>query len=73
LSGPGQTSIPLSPRPSPAVDAGESSCDGVAAALALPGSEVAAALARLELLGYVICSPMGLYSRTSLNPSTKTC
>ena len=47
-----------------AVDAGESSCDGVAAALGLPGPEIAAALARLELLGYVSCSPMGVYSRT---------
>jgi DNA processing protein len=53
-----------------AVDAGESSCDGVAAALALPGSQAAAALARLELLGYVICSPMGLYSRTLQAPPT---
>jgi DNA processing protein len=49
-----------------AVDAGESSCDGVAAALGLSGPEVAAALARLEALGYVICSPLGLYSRTLL-------
>jgi DNA processing protein len=49
-----------------AVDAGESSCDGVAAALGLPGPEIAAALARLEGLGYVSCSAMGLYSRTLL-------
>jgi DNA processing protein len=49
-----------------AVDAGESSCDGVAAALGLSGPEVAAALARLEALGYVTCSPLGLYSRTLL-------
>ena len=49
-----------------AVDAGESSCDGVAAALGLPGPEIAAALARLEVLGYVSCSAMGLYSRTLL-------
>src|SRR6201991_688160 len=34
-----------------AVEAGEGSCDGVAAALALSGPEAAAALARLELLG----------------------
>ena len=39
-----------------AVEAGESSCDGVAAALGLSGPEAAAALARLELLGYVACS-----------------
>jgi DNA processing protein len=47
-----------------AVEAGESSCDGVAAALGLPGPETAAALSRLELLGYVTCSAMGLYART---------
>jgi DNA processing protein len=56
-----------------AVDAGESSCDGVAAALGLPGPEVAAALARLEVLAYVTCSAMGLYSRTLLAlPSSAT-
>jgi DNA processing protein len=51
-----------------AVDAGESSCDGVAASLGLPAAEIAAALARLEVLGYVTCSPLGLYSRTLLAP-----
>jgi DNA processing protein len=50
-----------------AVEAGESSCDGVAAALGLSGAEAAAALARLELLGYVTCSPVGIYSRTLLS------
>lgn len=49
-----------------AVEAGESSCDAVAAALGLSGPDVAAALARLELLGYVACSSVGLYSRTLL-------
>jgi DNA processing protein len=49
-----------------AVEAGESSCDAVAAASGLSGAEVAAALARLELLGYVTCSPLGTYSRTLL-------
>ena len=49
-----------------AVEAGESSCDGVAAALGLSGPDAAAALARLELLGYVTCSTMGIYSRTLL-------
>jgi DNA processing protein len=47
-----------------AVEAGEVSCDGVAAALGCSGSEAAAALSRLELLGYVNCSAMGAYSRT---------
>ena len=50
------------------VDAGEASCDGVAAGLGLPGPDAAAALARLEVLGYVSCSPMGVYSRTLLAP-----
>jgi DNA processing protein len=49
-----------------AVEGGESSCDGVAAALGLSGPEAAAALARLELLGYVSCSTVGIYSRTLL-------
>ncbi len=49
-----------------AVEVGEGSCDGVAAALGLSGSDAAAALARLELLGYVTCSPLGGYSRTLL-------
>lgn len=49
-----------------AVEAGEGSCDGVAAALGLPVPEAAAALTRLELLGYVTCSAIGLYSRTLL-------
>jgi DNA processing protein len=48
------------------VESGESTCDGVAAALGLSGPDVAAALARLELLGYVTCSAMGVYSRTLL-------
>ena len=51
-----------------AVEVGEDSCDGVAAALGLSGPDAAAALARLELLGYVTCSTMGVYSRTLLPP-----
>jgi DNA processing protein len=51
-----------------AVDAGEGTCDGVAATLGLPAGEIAAALARLELLGYVTCSSVGLYARTLLAP-----
>ncbi len=49
-----------------AVEAGENSCDGVAAVLGLSGSDAAASLARLELLGYVTCSMVGMYSRTLL-------
>jgi DNA processing protein len=52
-----------------AVEAGQGTCDGVAAALALPAPETAAALARLEALGYVTCSLMGVYSRTLLSDS----
>jgi DNA processing protein len=46
------------------VEAGESSCDAVAATTGLSGPAAAAALVRLELLGYLICSNMGTYSRT---------
>jgi hypothetical protein len=47
-----------------AVEMGEGSCDGVAATLGLAGPAAAAALSRLELLGYVTCSTVGIYSRT---------
>ena len=53
-----------------AVEAGESTCDAVAAATGLAGPEAAAALARLELLGYLACSPLGSYSRTLLVQDT---
>jgi DNA processing protein len=49
-----------------AVEAGEGTADGVAAGLGIPGADAAAALTRLELLGYVSCSAMGVYSRTLL-------
>jgi len=49
-----------------AVESGESSCDGVAAALGRSGPDAAASLSRLELLGYVTCSTVGIYSRTLL-------
>lgn len=48
-----------------AVEAGEGSPDAVAAALGVPGADAAAALARLELLGYLSCSELGIYSRTA--------
>lgn len=47
-----------------AVEAGESTCDGVAAATGLSGPAAAAALARLELLGYLSVSKMGNYMRS---------
>jgi DNA processing protein len=40
--------------------------DAVAAELDLSGAEAATALAGLEALGYVSCSPMGSYARTML-------
>ncbi|HKO38833.1 MAG TPA: DNA-processing protein DprA [Solirubrobacterales bacterium] len=49
-----------------AVEAGEATCDGVAAAIGISGASAAAALARLELLGYLRCSAVGSYSRTAL-------
>ncbi len=49
-----------------AVEAGQGTCDGVAASLGVPAPETAAALARLEVLGYLTCSLMGVYSRTLL-------
>ncbi|HEX7280221.1 MAG TPA: DNA-processing protein DprA [Solirubrobacterales bacterium] len=53
-----------------AVEAGESTCDAVAATAGLSGAAAAAALAQLELLGYVTCSSVGTYSRTLLPSST---
>jgi DNA processing protein len=51
-----------------AVEAGAATCDAVATSLDLPGPEAAAALARLELLGYLTCSTMGVYTRTMQAP-----
>jgi DNA processing protein len=42
--------------------------DAVAAELGVSGAEVSAALARLELLGYLRCSALGAYTRTALVP-----
>ncbi len=49
-----------------AVESGATTCDAVAAALAVSGPDAATALARLELLGYLACSNVGVYSRTLL-------
>ncbi len=57
---------PVSRKVLGAVEAGDGTCDGVAATLGLSGAEAAASLARLELLGYLSCSPLGIYSRTLL-------
>jgi DNA processing protein len=50
-----------------AVESGHSSCDAVATATGLTAPTAAAALARLELLGYLTCSSLGIYSRTLLS------
>ncbi|HEV2858950.1 MAG TPA: DNA-processing protein DprA [Solirubrobacterales bacterium] len=54
-----------------AVEAGNSTCDAVATATGLSGPAAAAALSRLELLGYLTCSNMGTYLRT-LAPSPRS-
>jgi DNA processing protein len=51
-----------------ALEAGEGTCDAIAAELDLDGAEAASALATLETLGYVHCSLVGVYSRTLLAP-----
>jgi DNA processing protein len=51
-----------------AVEAGSSTCDAVATATGLSGPAAAAALSRLELLGYLTCTNLGTYLRT-LSPS----
>jgi DNA processing protein len=51
-----------------AVELGAETCDAIAADLGLGGAEAAAALAGLESLGYVNCSLVGVYSRTTLRP-----
>lgn len=49
-----------------ALELGAETCDAVAVGLRLSGGEAAAALADLEALGYVTCSLVGVYTRTSL-------
>ncbi len=47
-----------------AVEAGSLTCDAVAIETGLGGGEAAAALSRLELLGFLRCSAMGVYTRS---------
>ena len=47
-----------------AVERGADTCDALAAELDISAGAAAAALADLESLGYVSCSPVGLNSRT---------
>ncbi|HWO16750.1 MAG TPA: DNA-processing protein DprA [Solirubrobacterales bacterium] len=51
-----------------AVERGEDTCDAIAIELDLTGPEAASALSRLEMLGYLSCSMVGVYSRTLLQP-----
>lgn len=51
-----------------ALELGAGTCDAVAADLQLAGGEAAATLADLESFGYVTCSLVGIYSRTTLQP-----
>lgn len=54
-----------------AVEAGATTCDAVATGAGLSGPIAAAALSRLELLGYLECSNVGAYSRTLLPSPTR--
>ncbi|MGC1852689.1 MAG: DNA-processing protein DprA [Solirubrobacterales bacterium] len=51
-----------------ALELGAETCDAVAAGLQLSGADAAAALADLEALGYISCSLVGAYTRTTLQP-----
>jgi DNA processing protein len=56
-----------------AVERGAETCDAVAATVDLTGGQAAAALADLEAAGYVSCSMLGLYTRTTLRvPCSET-
>ena len=54
-----------------AVESGDATCDGVASATGLSGPAAAAALAQLELLGYLTGSSLGTYSRTLVASTIK--
>ncbi|HSS04556.1 MAG TPA: DNA-processing protein DprA [Solirubrobacterales bacterium] len=51
-----------------ALELGAETCDAIAVELGLPGGEAAAVLADLESLGYLSCSLVGVYTRTTLQP-----
>ena len=76
MLGPGARQIERSgPRLGPAQQAvlealelGAETCDAVAVSLQLSGADAAATLADLEALGYVSCSLVGVYTRTTLQP-----
>jgi DNA processing protein len=66
-----RTGPPLDPVQAAALEAvelGAETCDAIAADVGLDGAEAAAALAGLESVGYVNCSLVGVYTRTTLQP-----
>lgn len=80
LFGVGAGSVPYGPALDPelvpvleAVEAGAQAPDLIAARTGLPARDVAVALTRLELVGYVASGMSGLYARTGLRaPSQST-
>ena len=66
-----RTGPPLDSRPLAALESielGAETSDAIAAELGISGAETAAALADLEAAGYVTCSLLGAYARTTLKP-----
>jgi DNA processing protein len=66
-----RTGAPLGPRELAVLESlerGAETSDAIAAELDLSGAETAAALADLESAGYLNCSLVGVYSRTTLKP-----
>ncbi len=59
---------PLAAEALAEVELGRQTADAVAAALDVSGAEAAMALAELEAAGYLTCSLLGAYSRTTLLP-----
>jgi DNA processing protein len=54
-----------------AVEAGATNADAVATAIELPAGRASAALARLELLGYLATTPVGTFTRTLVSAPTR--
>jgi DNA processing protein len=55
-----------------ALERGAETCDALAVDLRLAGGEAAATLADLESLGYVSCSSLGVYTRSTLRTPAET-
>ncbi len=79
MLGPGASQVvrtgpPLDPEHAAvlaALESGAATADAVAAYLDLPATRASAALARLELLGYLTATPVGTFARTLLVPSSR--